>query len=184
MRITEGKLKGKKFKAPSFIRPTQDKVRKAIFDVLKNFISLEKKLVLDLYAGSGGLGFEALSRGAKKCDFVEKRKSCCKILKENIKALNIEGSARIFPIEVKKFISTTLKKYDLILADPPYEELDLDLLKKIASLLKRDGIFVLEYSKRKNLKELNTLKILESKKYGDTMVAFLTPKDGKYFKNN
>jgi len=176
MRITGGKFKGKNLFVARGIRPTTDKVRKAIFDSLGQQIAGE---VLDLFAGSGALGLEALSWGAEKADFVESMKSACLIIQKNVQLLNenLSGKTRVFCQKVEEFLSKEPSKtYDLIFADPPYE-IEISKISKIiemiGGLMKKDSVFVLEQSKRTELPErAGDLELIKSKKYGDTQVGF------------
>ncbi len=128
MRIISGEFKGRLIKVPDskFIRPTTDRVRETFFNLLNNRLSFENIAVLDLYSGSGSLGLECLSRGAASVDFVEKNFAIYKNLQENISSLNLEAKSNIHKMEAVKFTSlTNHKKYDLIIADPPFFKDDI-----------------------------------------------------------
>ena len=125
MRITSGQLKGQQliFPKSKHVRPTSEKVRKAIFDVLADFI--EDKVVLDLFSGSGALGCEALSRGACKVWFVEKRRECLQTINKNIELLNIRDKSQVISSDVFASLGRFQKKgekFEVIIADPPYYE--------------------------------------------------------------
>lgn len=183
MRIISGNLKGRTIIIPKDsigTRPTSDRVREAIFSVLQSQIDFSNKSILDLYAGSGALGIEALSRGGKTCDFVEKDKRIFLVLKENISKLGIAENSQAICSLVEKFLPT--KPYDLVLVDPPYaenkgEELLKDLLNK--NIFNDQAILVLEsddkleLSETINVKELTgSLKLINKKNYGNTAVWF------------
>lgn len=169
MRITTGKLKGKKIGWPNQERPTQNRVKKAIFDVLGDIEGFE---VLDLYAGSGSLGFEALSLGAKALTFVDESTDSIKIIKNNVKNLNLVDRTRVINEQAEDFIRHN-NHFDLILADPPYEYSMTEMIEMISRVLKPGGILVLEQSAKAKLPESSgKLKLLKLKKYGSTQVAF------------
>lgn len=173
MKIIEGSLAGQQvyYKEQKGTRVTTDKVRKAVFDVLKNIIDIDNIKVADLFCGSGMYGIEALSRGAENCFFVDDSKSIVQQLRKNLLQLKVEN----FKIESKKFenfIKTCDEKFDLVFADPPYYKFDFEKLNEVSKILNVDGIFVLEQSKRGGIKELNDLELFLEKKYGDTVVLF------------
>jgi 16S rRNA (guanine966-N2)-methyltransferase len=128
MRIISGKLKGRQIKVPDSrqIRPTTDRVRETLFNLLNNRLTFEGIKVLDLYSGSGALGLECLSRGVSWVDFVEKNFGIYKNLSENIKSLKLEDNCKIYKMEAFKFSSLNQHSvYDLILADPPFFKDDI-----------------------------------------------------------
>ncbi|HSD64099.1 MAG TPA: 16S rRNA (guanine(966)-N(2))-methyltransferase RsmD [Ignavibacteriaceae bacterium] len=128
MRIISGELKGRLIKVPDskLIRPTTDRVRETLFNLLNNRISFDGIKVLDLYAGSGALGLECLSRGAAFADFVERNFVIYKNLSENINSLNLADRCKIYKMETVKFTSlSSHPSYDLILADPPFFKDDI-----------------------------------------------------------
>ncbi|MEO0255249.1 MAG: RsmD family RNA methyltransferase, partial [candidate division WOR-3 bacterium] len=118
IKIKAGFLKGKNIYVPDFIRTTQDKVKKGIFDILGNKVI--NSIFLDLFAGSGNIGIEAISRGAKFCYFVEKSQKCIEVIKKNIKELKIEDKTKIIKIDAERFVKKSEEKFDVIFADPPY----------------------------------------------------------------
>ncbi len=134
MRIISGYLKGRFFNVPQskFIRPTTDRVRETLFNILNNLIDFEGIEVLDLYSGSGSLGFECISRGAKSVLFVEKNNMIYKNLNENIKSLEIENKCSVVRSEAIVFTrKKSMKSFDLILADPPSLNMIFIMLLKI-----------------------------------------------------
>jgi len=131
MRIISGELKGRFINVPksNLIRPTTDRVRETLFNLLNNMIDFNGIKVLDFYAGSGSLGLECLSRGAGEVHFVEKNFSIYKNLFENLKGLNVETQCKIFKMTSAKFSQREPEtKYDLILADPPFFKEDIYLV--------------------------------------------------------
>ncbi|MCL0089708.1 RsmD family RNA methyltransferase [Dehalococcoidia bacterium] len=123
MRVIAGKAKGHSLRWPKdpHIRPTVDLVRGAIFSALES-LSVDWSHALDLYAGSGALGIEALSRGAEEVDFVERNHNCCSIIKENLKHTRLAERSRVYRMEARKALRTLEKQYTLIFLDPPYDE--------------------------------------------------------------
>jgi 16S rRNA (guanine966-N2)-methyltransferase len=127
MRIVGGKWEGRALVSPSGrVRPTAELVRDAWMSALAE--RLPGARVLDLYAGSGALGLEALSRGASSCDFVESDPSALHALKANLAALRLRSSTRIFKRDALEFIRGLDQRYDLVFADPPYGSRQLDRL--------------------------------------------------------
>ncbi|KUG26662.1 16s rrna (guanine(966)-n(2))-methyltransferase ssu rrna m(2)g966 [hydrocarbon metagenome] len=176
MRIISGKYKSRSIKAPSskFTRPTTDIVKETIFNILQNRIEIEGLKVLDIYAGSGSLGLEALSRGAAEVHFVEMNFSVFKVLLNNIKNLEAEDSCRIFKKSALKFTQTKEHEtYDLIFADPPFFEYDIHTVYKNIigkNFLKDDGIFLIERSIQTEKQDAEGFGINPFKKIGDSLI--------------
>ena len=146
--LIAGKYKGKKlyqFRS-THVRPTQAKIRKSVFQILEPFEGLE---VLDLYAGVGTMGFEALSRGASRAVFVEKDRYVYKILEKN-SSLFFNEKMRLHLSDAVQFISrTNNEQFDIIFADPPYTKTNFQHLKeKVQNILKPDGTFCMEMKKQ------------------------------------
>ena len=123
MRVIAGEAKGHPLRYPkeSHIRPTSDLVRGAIFSALES-LPVDWSEALDLYAGTGALGIEALSRGTETVDFVEQDPKCCSVIKENLQHVGFIGKARIHRLEVIKALRTFDKQYGLVFLDPPYSD--------------------------------------------------------------
>ncbi|HBO84401.1 MAG: 16S rRNA (guanine(966)-N(2))-methyltransferase RsmD [Deltaproteobacteria bacterium GWC2_42_11] len=180
MRIIAGIAKGKRLFAPQglSIRPTSDKVREAIFNILgKEFCY---KAVLDLFAGTGAMGIETLSRGAEHAVFVDNNASALRIIKKNLDTCGLTERYNIIKMDVIKALQPSAfrlgKGFNLIFIDPPYRREDagtiLELIEK-NKLLADDGIIVLETSKRTGVDEsLLRLKEFDVRRYGDTVVRF------------
>jgi len=124
MWVTGGNAKGTRLKTlPSrSVRPTTSVVKQAIFSVLENRTTNWRR-VLDLYAGSGALGIEALSRGAEWVDFVDQRKSCCDIIRANLQKVGGLDRAHVYCCSVSKAVGFLANSYDIIFLDPPYSDL-------------------------------------------------------------
>ena len=152
MRIIAGEYRGRiiKFPKSNLVRPTTDKNKEAIFNMLMRYVAFDEIKVCDIYAGSGSLGLEALSRGADEVHFVEKDFKVQKMLNENIESLDASEYCTIFRMEALRF--SKLKdhgKYDLILLDPPFFKHDIhDVYKNLLEndFLTDDGILLIERS--------------------------------------
>lgn len=176
-RIIAGKLGGRKLIVPDSARPTTEMVREAIFSTLSGWDAICEKNVLDLYSGSGGLGFEALSRGATTVVFVEVDSKAVEILKKN--AQNLTVDVEVQKQKVKTFSTQNLKgyKFDLILLDPPYRVPNQELETVIENLvnggfLNEGAILVLERPTRDAFSWPKIVKELKSKRYGDNTVYY------------
>lgn len=175
MRIISGKYKGRVIGLPKQIRPTQDKVRKAIFDILGD---IEGVSFLELFAGSGAVGLEALSRGAKEAVFVENNPVCLKALKNNFTYLLLT-TYYLLPLDSAKAVEKLSKEkamFDIIFLDPPYYK---DMSKKILQMLgaydilARNGFVVVQHFKKEELpKESGFLSLIKESRYGDTLLSF------------
>ena len=165
MRIISGEFKSRLINVPDskFIRPTTDRVRETLFNLLSNKINIEGIKVLDLYSGSGSLGIECLSRGASEVHFVEKNFPIYKNLLQNIDSLGISEKCVVHKVEVLKFVNSfSIMNFDLILADPPFFKDDIYEVTKIIlanNFLNNNGFMVVERSiqtKRKDIEDFKT----------------------------
>jgi len=165
--VIAGKHKGRKLYEVNnlHVRPTQAKVRKSIFQILEPFDGME---VLDLYAGVGTLGIEAMSRGATRVVFVEKNRRVFKVLKKNIELFETD-QCDLFLTDSFQFLTLSKNQYfDIIFADPPYNEVSFQSIKeKVANTLNPGGIFCMEMQ-RESIEEPN----IRVKYYGSTQVVF------------
>lgn len=181
MKILGGELKGRNFYMPESIRPTQDLFRAAIFDILGHDLSEMK--FLDLFAGSGAVGLEAISRGAKEVVFVEKDPVNTKIIQENLNVLKI-GYPHIFHKVVNADVFATIKKmasennrFDIVFFDPPFDQ---QLAKKILKhlmgyvILHPRSYIVAQYGNDDSLPDLeNRFEIIKKRTYGSSQMAVL-----------
>jgi len=175
MRIISGIFKGRVLKIPKSdaVRPTTDKNREAIFNYLNNVFNFEDAFVLDLYAGTGSLGFEALSRGAARVDFVEKNYKVYKNLLENAKLLGVENNVKIIKSDAVKFTKSCKKKYHLIIADPPFFRYDIyDVFKNVYEnqILEDNGLFIIERSIQTKEKDEEAFGSKHIKRLGDSLI--------------
>ena len=163
MRIISGKYKNRKLHTLSskFVRPTSASVRKSIFQILEPF---ETKEILDLFAGSGSLGIESLSRGAVKATFVEKNRQVVNTLNANLNNICDKESYLVLNLPVEIFLKKFSKRYDIIFADPPYDTFSFEFLRSnVSNLLNYGGVFCMERRFEEDL--IEDVKI---KKYGKT----------------
>ena len=181
MRIVSGTFKGRSLATPRGmdIRPTSDKVRQAIFNILPREFPFER--ALDLFAGTGAMGLEALSRGAREVTFVDSGAEAIALIKKNLESCGVE--ARVYRSDVQaslKQFSRNGEKFDLIIIDPPYST---TLLREALEAIDRDGLLALEgvivaeTTKRNALEaDLKALEVYDERRYGDTVVYFLKHK--------
>ena len=147
MRVITGTARGVPLMAPKGMdtRPTMDQVKEGIFSAIQ--FEVEGRQVLDLFAGSGQLGIEALSRGAAHCTFVDKGRDPISVIRENLKKTRLEEKAEIVQADYSSYLKTCRRQFDLVLLDPPYAEVFLETALKIISeidILTNSGIIVCE----------------------------------------
>ena len=153
-RVTAGQVKNFQLKVPpDTTRPLTDRIKISIFDTLNPIINKSK--CLDLYAGSGAFGIEAISRGASYCHFVESDPTAANILNENLSNSGLNGKTSVHQIDVYDFLQKGKGLFfDIIFADPPFPDKDkLDILKYIHDFLNVDGVFVFRYPKNEKSPE-------------------------------
>jgi len=174
MKIISGILKGRNIKGYDIegTRPTMDRVKESLFGIIQNYVS--DSVVLDLFAGSGNLGFEAISNGAKFCYFNDLNKKCTSLINENIEMFKI-SCAKVLNFDYKKaleYFSMNKIKFDLIFLDPPYKNECLDYVLNYIydnELLTSGGIVVCEID---NLYlSFNNYEKIKEKKYGDKYIV-------------
>jgi 16S rRNA (guanine(966)-N(2))-methyltransferase RsmD len=179
MRIISGRYKGRLIKWPKGIRPTQDKVRKALFDILGD---ISGKSFLDLFAGCGAVGIEATSRGAEEVVFVENNRGCLKYLEVNLKLIGLLGYG-VIGLDVFQAIeelSRKAKKFDFIFLDPPYYgEAAKKTLQCLSAydIVAPTGLAVGQHFKKDALPEAaGDLILFRQSRYGDTVLSFYRKK--------
>jgi 16S rRNA (guanine(966)-N(2))-methyltransferase RsmD len=173
MRIIAGERKGHTIYAPKGLdtRPTSDRVRENVFNIVAPWV--EGARVLDLYAGSGAMGLEALSRGAEAVVFVESDGDAVRAIERNLDKLRLTGATVLRADATAGLVQETSagRKYDLVLADPPYAMTDYEtLVRYLPRVLAEDGLLVLESAARTE-PELVGLAVRTSRKYGSTRVT-------------
>jgi 16S rRNA (guanine(966)-N(2))-methyltransferase RsmD len=183
MRIISGTSRGRRLARPKSqaIRPTSDRVKESIFNLLGN--EVEGGVVLDLFAGTGNLGIEALSRGAKKALFVEKGRQALRLIQTNLAQIGMEDRSEILPQDVNRAIGILNQRgesFDLILMDPPYEKglIQRTLLKLNSHrIYHEDSILVVEHDRREPIPEkVEGWTLTRQRKIGDTLISFLIPR--------
>jgi 16S rRNA (guanine966-N2)-methyltransferase len=177
MRIIAGKAKGQRLKGATSraTRPTSDLVRGAIFSALGS-LGADLSRVLDLYAGSGALGIEALSRGAAWCDFVEHSRAACAVIKQNLSLTSFAHQARVHCTTAQRALKHLTGPYTLVLADPPYADAYAlaALEEAAASSLVDQGevVLVLEHSARQAAPtHIGWWELANSRHHGDTAIS-------------
>jgi 16S rRNA (guanine966-N2)-methyltransferase len=186
MRIIGGMAKGRtlNFPAGSKERPTSDFLREALLNLLGD---VDDKSFLDLFAGSGSVGLEAVSRGAKEVYFIEKDKILASVAQKNIESCGFEKKCRVINIDVRSGLSDLFKKkctFDIVFADPPYNkglvETTIKLLKEYP-VFKQDALVVIQHSTREDLNWALAESVggeavwqqIDQRKYGDNAISFL-----------
>ena len=173
MRIIAGEKRGHYLIGPPQVdikglRPMPDKVREAIFNILGSWVL--GKEILDLYAGTGAVGLEALSRGAKDVTFVELSKKTVDVIEKNRDKLGF--SAEVFQRDAKSFIVAVQKKYDLIFITPPHAQIDFEVAKNAGSKLKKGGIIIQESESKEDIPGIEGLKKIDHRIYGKLKLTF------------
>lgn len=181
MRVISGKAKGRRLIGPRSlkIRPALDKIKEAVFNIL---FDVKDQRVLDIFAGTGSIGIEALSRGASFAVFIDDNQSAVQIIKKNLELCGFEKeSTRIFKAKVEPALKRLGKKgetFDIIFVDPPYlKDLVNPTLKILAksNLLNPDSVIVVEHHPKEQIVPPPGLKLADERKYGQTLISFLKP---------
>ncbi|MBI2618535.1 MAG: 16S rRNA (guanine(966)-N(2))-methyltransferase RsmD [Ignavibacteriales bacterium] len=179
MRIIAGSFRGRQLSTTRdrSIRPTTDRAKQAIFDILENRIEFTGIEVLDLFSGSGSLGLEALSRGASAVTFVEKTRPSIAILEKNIRALDCRKQTTIHQADVFWFLKNAHRSFDLIFVDPPYRmerigELPVAIVS--SKVLHPGSLVVLEHSRESTVPAPESSFEVIRRQSGQTMILILT----------
>ena len=180
MRIISGKFRSRQLKGtpPPGLRPTSDKLRETLFNILGPVV--EDAVVLDACAGMGGVGIEAISRGARDVHFVDASRKACDIIRKHLSTLGVQSGHRIHPSELRPALQHFQRDgiaFDIAFLDPPYDREDLYTMALeffgAGSLLKEDGILVMEHSKRHELgPEAGILRRYRLLNQGDSCLSF------------
>ena len=182
MRVISGKSRGKKLVSleGDNTRPTLDRVKEALFNKIQ--FNIQDATVLDLFAGTGALGIEALSRGAKEVVFCDKVAEAIKVIKQNVTNTNNLAKSIIINKDCKEVLeklSNQNKKFDIVFLDPPYKtNLAIESLQKIimSNLLTEDGIIIIEtddINKEKEILKIEEVEIFDKRKYGSVWLIFI-----------
>ncbi|MBN1162656.1 16S rRNA (guanine(966)-N(2))-methyltransferase RsmD [Patescibacteria group bacterium] len=178
IRISSGKAKNIQLNTPNIpgYRGVQEVAKQALFNILED--EIKDKVCLDLYAGSGNIGIEALSRGAKICDFVDENKKAVKVIEENLEKTGFSDCGEVIRSDAVKYVANTPEKYDVIFADPYYENIShIHLFKNLEEILKPDGVIAFFHSKNldweKTLKDTN-FEIKDQRRFGISFFTLIT----------
>lgn len=176
MKVISGTLKGRNIEGYNIdgTRPTMDRVKESLFAMIQDYI--KDSIVLDLFAGSGQLGIEAISNGAKLCYFTDHNNEVIKVLNKNMDNLNIKDRSKVILTDWKKFLNDCANKnikFDLIFVDPPYDyDVYEKILEKVSTLhlLNENGLIILEHHNLKFKDSYNNLVLYKEKEYGNKSV--------------
>jgi 16S rRNA (guanine966-N2)-methyltransferase len=185
MRITTGRFKGRVIRTVNdlSVRPATDRVRQTIFNILAHRMELEGIMVLDLFAGSGSLGFEALSRGAARATFVESDPRVVAALETTAQQFGCTEAADILRGDARRYLRHTRGSYHLIFVDPPYTyPSTADLPEEVFShaLVRKDGYLIVEHAATLRFAETDRYAIGPVKVFGRTVVTFFTAKESEH----
>ena len=173
MNIISGKFGGRKLNIPKLTgtRPATLLVRGAIFNILDKLV--KKTTVLDLYAGSGALGYEALSRGAKSATFIDVADKAIDSIRENAKNLKVEDKVTVIKKDAVRFLKATKDQFDIVFLDPPYANFNEDLVGYTQNVIKAGGFLVISCSSKQLLSDtIGSLSKQLERVYGDTKIAY------------
>ena len=179
MRIISGAAKGTRLYTleGETTRPTLDRVKESLFNIIQN--KIQDSIFLDLFSGSGAIGLEAVSRGAKKSILCDRSKDAIKIIKNNTQKTHLENKVEIFNKDFKELLKSDIKKIDIVYIDPPYKtDYIFESLKMITenNILKEDGLIILETDEKDRiLKRIDKskLELIDQRKYGRAHLIFL-----------
>lgn len=181
MRIIAGQYRGRTLDTVRdlSVRPTTDRAKQTIFDILSHRLDFDGIDVLDLFAGSGSLGLEAVSRGARHAVFVDKSRQSLRVLESNIQTLGCSDCCAVYSADVFWFLKNTRRAFDLVFVDPPYrleriEELPNALYE--SQVLKEGAFIVMEHSKESSVELSESMYESIRKPFGQTMVLVLKTK--------
>jgi 16S rRNA (guanine966-N2)-methyltransferase len=183
VRIISGEHKGRRLRVgkKAKVRPTSDRVKESIFNILREEVA--GKRILDLFAGAGSLGIEALSRGAESVTFVDASSQSVEALKKNLRSLDLENRSAILRLDGLKALKRLEQSFQMVFADPPYlKGFAQKIIDSIAQLevLEENGILILEHHKKETFcLPGEKLSVLKHKRFGDTVISFFLKKNWK-----
>lgn len=170
LKVMAGKFKGKNLKVPKVSRPLTTRIKASIFDTLTPY--LEGASVLDLFAGSGSIGIEALSRGAESATFVEHDKDAVKMIEDNLRHIGAVNSSEIKNMDYKIFMKKEIKTFDLIFMDPPFPFATRVSLSKVKNIMHKDSILIFRSESNSHIKFPKSLTVIFENKFGESRVFF------------
>jgi 16S rRNA (guanine966-N2)-methyltransferase len=174
LRVSGGEARGRRLKAPKNIRPTQGIVKQAIFNMVGP--DIDGATVLDLFAGSGAIGIEALSRGAASVWFVDQQPRGLAILRQNLDALGFKERAHVVRGDVVRWLEASpdvIRSADFVILDPPYQDVVFDRALSVLDREVTSATVLAEHSRRQQIPHLERLKVDRQRRYGDTVVTVL-----------
>ena len=163
------------------VRPATDRVRQTLFDMLTNRVVIDGARVLDLFAGSGSLGIEAISRGAAHVTFIENARGAVEFIERNLRTLGCADKADIIEMDAMSYLRQSREAFDIVFADPPYAEADTEEIPSLAfgsSLVRRGGYLLIEHSHTVAFAGTEHFTVGPVKKFGRTRVTFFQPTNG------
>jgi len=177
MRVIAGKYKGRQLRtvADLSVRPATSRVKSSVFNILQNRVDWGESLVLDLFAGSGSLGIEALSRGARRVVFVENSKRAVEYLKQNVALIDASSECEIVAADVFEYLARPRALFDVVFADPPY---DFEVLKRLPAMVFQSGVvspegyLIIEHPQELHFEQSLLCEEAVVRKYGRTVVTF------------
>ncbi len=181
MRVIAGEARGRKLLSLDGLhtRPTTDRVKESMFNMISPRIFSAR--VLDVFAGSGALGIEALSRGASSCVFLENDADALSVIRENLNTVKLSEKAEVHLVDACRFLAQIEMKFDIIFLDPPYDaQLYFPSLSAIlqGDILEKDGIIISERRADKELPQVQGLSIVKDRRYGKTAITIYERTDG------
>lgn len=181
MRVIAGDKKGRRLVTPDGLdtRPTSDKVKEALFSIIQ--FELDGADFLDLFAGSGQMGIEALSRGAKSAVFVDSGKKACECIRQNLSSTGLLGCGEIVCRSVPEFLSSCSKKFDIVFMDPPYKEgLIEPIFESVTEVTRDGGIIICEIPRGAELcEQINGFTLRRRYRYGKTELVLFRKGDAQ-----
>jgi len=183
LRIVAGRFRGRRLHGPrgDWLRPTADRAKESLYNVLQAWFPGAR--VLDLFAGSGNLGLEALSRGAARVVLVDSASRALQLIERNVRLLGVQGEVEVVAADALSYLrALPARSFDLILADPPYDAgLEDALLAALpAAAVGAGGCFVLQHRRTWRLRPLARWRLERSKRFGDTVLDFLVREEAAH----
>lgn len=173
VRIIAGEFGGRIINAPEgkTTHPMSERVRSSLFNILGT--KTQDANILDAFAGSGSLGFEALSRGASSAIFIERDRQANRILSENVKLLNVNDKTKVLQMNVSSWITKNEDKhFDVIFTDPPYNDMQFSTVTRLGKLLGPNGVMVLSYPGSGEVPSIMGVVVVDNRSYGNAALAF------------
>lgn len=178
LRLISGKFGGRFIGSPDnkgITHPMNERVRISLFNILGD--KLRGANVLDAFAGTGSLGLESISRGSSRVTFIENNAKALDVLRNNIKALEIDEITEVIPTTIEKWYKNNNSlRYDVIFTDSPYNEPQLSTVSRLSELLTTSGIMIVSYSGRGEVPQLDKVVVVDNRSYGEAALAFYQKK--------